>query len=161
MSSKLKWLCPDKKTEQEQTKALNDHMAAEELHHWDRLSQPLKTERPLWGYIIISVTFLLYGLGCFWMGRIYERAGQPQAAQSTPARIENLNRAIQDTSAQHEYNLVKALVNSINTNTDQHTDEKLHEIKTHPGDNWNIRYNDSILNAWGQFEAEQKQLVPN
>lgn len=118
----------------------------------DNQEMPLKTK--LWIAVGVGIVLILQAVGGFFMGRYYERSINKNTPAVIIPRIENLNRSIQDTSANHEYNVIKGQVKAINEKLDIKLKPQLNEIKTNTRLQWNTVRNDSLFNAWRFFEAE-------
>lgn len=116
------------------------------------LTNTLKTK--IWVAVAIFIVLILHALGGFMLGRYYEKSINKNTPSDMIPQIEKLNNFIQDTSADHEYNTIKAQVNTINEKLDFKLKKQLNEIKNNTGMHWNIVRNDSLFNAWRQFEAE-------
>lgn len=110
-------------------------------------------------YLAIA-TFLLGAASSWFLAKYYYEVPETLLPPIINSESDKVVKSITDTSGIHARNeLANKSEDTIKTNNFA-TKKQLHEIKNNLRYSWNIALNDSLVNAWRQFEAQHRQLLP-
>jgi hypothetical protein len=109
-------------------------------------------------YLAIA-TFLLGAVSSWYLSKWYYEPSNVINLSEFPNNSDIILHKITDTSGIHARNVnAQKSEDTIKSNNFE-TKTQLHEIKNNLRYDWNIALNDSLLNAWGQFEAKHGKLL--